>query len=688
MYILTGMRALAGLLLAAAALGGEIAGDTRIEGERRLHEPLRIVADGVTLDLSGAVLSGAAVGTEPDRYSGIGILVEGRKDVTIRGGRLQGFRCAILIKDCEGVVLDGIDVSRNFRQRLRSTPEKEDSGDWLWPHENDAQQWRKNYGAGICLENCRKCVVRECVGRKQQNGLLLDRCETCEVYDNDFSFNSGWGIALWRSSRNVIAKNSCDWCVRGYSHGVYARGQDSAGILVFEQCQNNLFAKNSATHGGDGFFLYAGHETLKRTGKGGCNFNVVHANDFSHAVANAIEATFSQGNSFRGNRCDDSNYGIWAGYSYDCDIRGNEIRFNSIAGIAIEHGTRILIQRNQFEGNPRGIWLWWDHDEDLLESRFGQTHPCLSKTYLIVENTFRGDKVAIYLRKTSDYALRRDAEPVRDVNKFDAVGTQVDADEASRAGEAKDLWPQRRNLIAAWPGKRDAFLPKGHPRGRKHILVDEWGPLDPGEFAVFPRHVAGWGACAFHVLGPASEYEVEGLPAGLTVERGERTFRVRGGPPGLTGFRCRVRAGGKTFPLTGLLLNARWRIRHWKWTDDPREHPDAWKQGEPLVDRTSDRLDYTWRHEAPAPGVPADRFATRAETKMNLPAGRYEIRTVSDDGVRVFIDDRKVQEDWTWHAPKENRSTVELEDGEHTIVVEHFEIEGYAVLRFDLRPLK
>ena len=680
--MLAGMRVLVGLILAAAALGDEIAEDTRLEGERRHEEPLRVVADGVTLDLTGAVLRGAEAGTEPDRYRGIGIFVEGRKNVTIRGGRLQGFRCAILVKDCESVLIEGIDVSGNFRQRLRSTPEKEFSGDWLWPHENDAQQWRKNYGAGICLENCRKCVVSECVGRKQQNGLILDRCTETKVKDNDFSFNSGWGIALWRSSRNEIVQNRCDWCVRGYSHGVYARGQDSAGFLVFEQCHENLFGKNSATHSGDGFFLYAGNETLKRTGQGGCNHNMVFLNDFSHAVANAIEATFSRGNTFRQNVCDDSNYGIWAGYSYDNMIHGNAIRDNSIAGIAIEHGMRILIQCNDLERNPRGIWLWWDNDEDLLKSRFGQAHPCLSKTYLIADNRFRGDKVAVYLRRTTDYALSEE-------NTYEGVGTRLDADDRSAAGEAKGLTPQPREAFAGLP-RGHPFLPEDHPRGRQHILVDEWGPLDPKEYAVFPARVVGWGACAFHVLGPASEYEVEGLPAGLTVEKGARTFRVRGGAAGLTEFGCRVRVGGKVFPLTGLLLNAQWRIRHWKWSKDkdPREHPDAWKQGEPLVDRTSDRLDYTWAMGGPAAGVPADRFATRAETTMHLPTGRYEIRTVSDDGVRVFIDGRKVQEDWTWHPPKENRSTVELEGGEHTIVVEHFEIDGYAVLRFDLRPVK
>jgi hypothetical protein len=73
---------------------------------------------------------------------------------------------------------------------------------------------------------------------------------------------------------------------------------------------------------------------------------------------------------------------------------------------------------------------------------------------------------------------------------------------------------------------------------------------------------------------------------------------------------------------------------------------------------------------------------------MKLPAGRYELRTVSDDGVRVRVDGKVVQEDWTWHGPTEHKTTIDLAAGAHTFVVEHFELDGYAVLRFDLRPVK
>jgi parallel beta-helix repeat protein len=671
----------------AQALEEEIDRDLRFPGGlHRLGNPLRIVADDIIVDLGDAQLEGARSGGDPDEFVGIGLLLEGRKRVTIRGGRLRGFRCAVLLRDCEEVVLDGLDVSGNYRQRLRSTPEREFGGDWLWPHENDAQQWRRNYGAGVCLERCRRCIVRACTGRRQQNGLILDRCTECEVYDNDMSFNSGWGVALWRSSQNVVSRNNLDWCVRGYSHGIYDRGQDSAGILVFEQCHANRFLANSATHGGDGFFLFAGNETLKRTGRGGCNDNLVWGNDFSHAVANGIEATFSARNHFRENRCDDCNYGIWAGYSYASDFEGNTCRDNRIAGIAIEHGESNFLLGNHTARNPRGIWLWWDEDRDLLASEFAKVRGCASRKYVIQAHTFERDMVGISLRDTSSVRLVN--------NVFHGVGREREArGDCSEVGPGVEVGSRalRSLLRGDAPGSRDVRLPAGHPRGMRHIRIDEWGPLDPAATSVYPRTVTAWGACTFHVLGPEAGYKVAGLPAGLEIEKGTRTFRVTGGLQDITEFTAEVHVGGEIFPVRGLLLRAEWRVRFWPWKRDPREDADAWAAmlaSEPAHTRTVGSLDYTWAHRAPADGVPADRFATRAETTMSLPAGRYEVRTVSDDGVRVRIDGREVQADWTWHGPEENRSVVDLEAGAHSIVVEHFEIDGYAVLRFDLRPVK
>jgi len=659
------------LLLALWADGGTIDADTQLKpGIVRLADgPLRVVADGVTLDLAKAELVGAKATGDPDSFEGIGLLIDGRKNVTIKNGRLRGFRCAILVRNCENVVIDGVDVSGNFRQRLRSTPASEDATDWLRPHFNDKQEWRQKYGAGICIENSKGCEVRECVGRGQQNGLLLDRGLGCRVLDNDFSFNSGWGIALWRSNENLLSQNKCDWCVRGYSHGIYDRGQDSAGFLVFEQCSRNVFFRNSATHSGDGFFLYAGEETLKRTGKGGCNDNLVAYNDFSHAVANAIEATFSRGNRFLGNRCDDSNYGVWAGYSYENLIEGNTFANNRIAGVAIEHGRDNRVVFNTFQGNRRGIQLWWDDDKDLLKSAFAREHACRSESYLIASNSFEADRVGIELRDTSRVSiLENHFEDLKQTLVKKGRCTQVTVGEDAPA----DLLGTK--IERQLPKHRDVFLAGSHPRGMRFILVNDWGPLDPTQPHVFPRQLVAWEQCLFRTGGGLPQIELKG---DVDVAVDERGFVVRARRDGVHAFSGKVRIGKTEFPVEGFVLGATWKLQRWNWTVDPRKE---WSVPADAPVRNVRRLDFTWPRE--------DRFATRAVTTMKLPAGRYEIRTLSDDGIRVRVDGKLVQEDWTHHGPREIRTIVDLKAGDHEIVVEHFELDGHCVLRFDLRPIR
>ncbi len=132
---------------------------------------------------------------------------------------------------------------------------------------------------------------------------------------------SGLGIGLYRTTDSRIMHNRLDYDVRGYSHGFYNRGQDSAGLLMYEQISHNIVAYNSITHGGDGIFLWAGQSTMD-TGQGGANDNLFFGNDVSHAVANGIEATFSR-NTFLNNRIDECWHGIWGGYSYDTAISRN-----------------------------------------------------------------------------------------------------------------------------------------------------------------------------------------------------------------------------------------------------------------------------------------------------------------------------------------------------------------------------
>ena len=197
------------------------------------------------------------------------------------------------------------------------------------------------------------------------------------------------------------------------------------------------------------------------------------------------------------------------------------------------------------------------------------------------------------------------------------------------------------------------------------------------------------------VLGPDSTFRVTNvtgrvkvrpmqgqLPTRLTVDTTEK---------GLHTFTVDIEAEGHSRRATGSLLNADWHVAFYAWSkaDDPRNGPDAWRRivaTEPLDERTSPAVDFVWYTRAPTENVPRDHFATVATTNVHLPAGQWRVGTGSDDGIRVFVDEKEVLSNWTWHAPTSDETVVELEAGQHNIRIEHFEIDGYAQLQFRIEP--
>jgi hypothetical protein len=74
-----------------------------------------------------------------------------------------------------------------------------------------------------------------------------------------------------------------------------------------------------------------------------------------------------------------------------------------------------------------------------------------------------------------------------------------------------------------------------------------------------------------------------------------------------------------------------------------------------------------------------------ARTQLPLTAGAWEFATLSDDGARVTVDGAPIVDNWTWHGPTRNAGTLTLPaDRTVEVVVEHFEIDGYAVLEIGI----
>lgn len=661
-----------------------------------------ITADDITVDFNGAELRGSKTTATPDEFAGWGIRITG-KNVTLRNARVRGFKAGIYATAADGLVIEDCDVSNNYCQRLRSTPEAEDGSDWLWPHRNDDNEWLKNYGAGIYVEESKRITIRRNRSRAGQNGLCMRKVEDSQIYDNDFSFMSGWGIAMFRCANNVVTRNNCDFCVRGYSHEVYSRGQDSAGFLFFEQNHDNIFAYNSATHGGDGFFGFCGNEALEGDVKVkgiGNNRNLLYRNDFSYAPAIGIEMTFSFENQFVENKLNGGNYGVWGGYSSDTLVLGNTIEDNKLAGIAIEHGSNWSIVGNDFRRNARGVELWWDNDRDLLAKPWAKLNNTKSTNYRLTGNTFEGDRVGVELRGGTD-------EIVLVGNSFKDVEPQfkVDADSSYEEREGTvERRPFEDPRLASLPGEREAIGLRAHLAGREHIIITEWGPYDWESPYI---HFIGEqnGAHIYRVLGKEKLVSASAnWPADVRVDNRGREQRIvvsPAEPGGLVSYDLTAKVGDHTFKRSGVLLSAEWTVRCFAYKTDPREDLEQWhRESAEATEFKTGSLRLHYQSGGPSDlkdvdavlakaGLPKDHFGTIATTALRIPAGTYEISTTSDDGVRVWFDDDKVIDNWTHHPPAVDKATRKFDsDKDVKVRVEHFELDGYSTLSLEIRPVK
>jgi len=177
-------------------------------------------------------------------------------------------------------------------------------------------------------------------------------------------------------------------------------GADAAGFLiVFKSC-NNIFRKNYARLGGDGFFL-AG---LTPNGINvGCNHNLFQENDASYSPNNAFEGVFSKGNIYQGNKANHSNYGFWLGFSSDCTVRDNQICNNRQAGIAVENGNHFEIVNNDMQNNTHGI-LIWTRFYDFL--RKVPNINATSSDWLVEGNRLLHNQKAIRIAANQDHGVR------------------------------------------------------------------------------------------------------------------------------------------------------------------------------------------------------------------------------------------------------------------------------------------
>ena len=306
-----------------------------------LSRPIIIAANGITIDGRGAVLVGPAQPGQPKTGRGIGVLAEGRSNITLKNFKVHGFESGLVIRGGHSWTLENCDFSANYNDPEHGWGDGERVG-------------------GMILTGVSRVAIKNCRAQRNWNGLDLWECTEVMVDGCNFSHCANVCLKLWTSCRNQFRDCDLSYGLRIRKGEVHAR--DSTCVLIESGSNDNLFARNNITHGGDGVFIRVLNGWIS-TG------NVFRGNDCSYANNNGFEA-WSPGNTYLDNKSNHCSYGFWLGGSDRTILIGNEASHNGRptgfhnapepdfghGGIVIVNGTgsHTLIDSNTCIGNHGG----------------------------------------------------------------------------------------------------------------------------------------------------------------------------------------------------------------------------------------------------------------------------------------------------------------------------------------------
>ena len=131
------------------------------------------------------------------------------------------------------------------------------------------------------------------------------------------------------------------------------------------------------------------------------------------------------------------------------------------------------------------------------------------------------------------------------------------------------------------------------------------------------------------------------------------------------------------------------RVRVW-WDKVTASYAD-WKgeywsnrrlRGSPVLVRNDRAIDFQWDTGAPAAGVPADDFSARWTRQVTFEPGVYRLYAWADDGIRVYVDDRLVLDEWHESSGSEVYVVDRALTGKQELTVEYYEHGGKALIKF------
>jgi beta-glucosidase len=107
-------------------------------------------------------------------------------------------------------------------------------------------------------------------------------------------------------------------------------------------------------------------------------------------------------------------------------------------------------------------------------------------------------------------------------------------------------------------------------------------------------------------------------------------------------------------------------------------------QGQPVLVRTDEQVNFDWSRGRPAPQVNEDGFSVRWTGKFTpTESGRYKLGATFDDGVRVYLDGKLLVDNWKNDSVRTIMKEVNLEAGRaYDMRIEYYDNIRDAIVKF------
>ncbi|MBA3550564.1 MAG: hypothetical protein H0T76_29160 [Nannocystis sp.] len=242
--------------------------------------------------------------------------------------------------------------------------------------------------------------------------------------------------------------------------------------------------------------------------------------------------------------------------------------------------------------------------------------------------------------------------------------------------KARTTWPERQAPTEApEPSTAASSDPMTCPEGQAHAFAPR--PEDRAALpaalaeaidAVLPALLAARGRSPFEpapwtVPHDLLERHIDALARILARHQAP----ARAGEP----WRRRVALGAAALAL-GLLVLRPWQAENLgPWAGTYYKRVDF--SGASTARRDLD-LSFEWGDKSPMDELPSDHFSVRWETCLDVPAAvSVPFQLVSDDGSRLYIDDKLALDNWGKHTIEARGTTIDLTPGAHHLRVDYFD---------------